>query len=453
MRRITLAALLVIVGCSAAPVVSDTRVSSTTSSITSSTAPAGGSTITAPQSIGGQLVRLDPLTLEPVPGLDPIQHPVDSWNLVSGDGAFVVNFEWDAPSESIVAARTVDVQTWRRLADLELGAFGGSVFHKDTLYMYDSQSGALTASDLKSGKTETLAAWPRDRWPWDELHIVSGDRIAALVSSASGDVYGVLIYDPGLGSTTEISVGEIVRTNPDSGVFDGGYEIPDMDLPGVAWREDRLFVVHADDLEIIEVDLIEGTIHNHTIETATWWERLVGNWFPTAVAKGPSLGTRSSAALSADGRHLFISGNRITIEVSENGQLVDSSEHLGLTVVDLENWSKIDAPDLDMQYVRSDGGMILGVNTLSEQPWEDEIYVLGIGPGGSVTTQGPFAVHSGGCQLITDGAHLVCTEYREERTLLRVVSLDSGATVAEREISSGDYFHPNGLLEDWAPRS
>lgn len=386
-------------------------------------------------------------------GLDPIPHPVDSWNLVSSDGATVINFEWDAGTQSIVGARAIDVHSWRRLADLELAAFGGTVFHDGTLYMYDSQSGALTASDLEVGKTETLTTWPRERWPWDDLHIVSGDRIAALVPSASGDVHGVLIYDPSSDTTIEIPLGEIVRANPNSGVFDGSYELPEADIPGVVWLDDRVLVVHAETLEILEIDLNEGAIENHTIETANWWERLVGNWLPMAHAKGPSLGTHSSAAVSADGRYLFVSGNRLTVEVSDNGQLVESSEHLGLTVVDLETWSEVVAPDIDLQYVRGDGGRILGVNTLSEQPWEDELYVLGMGSEGSVTTLGPFTVQSGSCQLLAEGEHLVCTEYREDTTMLRVVSLDNGATLAERAISSGDYFHPNGLLEDWAPIS
>ena len=178
------------------------------------------------------------------------------------------------------------------------------------------------------------------------------------------------------------------------------------------------------------------------------------NWFPTAAAKGPSLGVFSSAAISADGRHLFISGNRTSIEVADNGHLVESNEHLGLTVVNLETWSRVDAPDLDVQFVRNDGGMVLGVNTISEQPWEDELYVFDVDLEGNVAAAGPFIVRSGGCQLTGDLGHLVCTEHEgSSTTLLRVVSIDSGDTVAERTISSGDYFHPNGVLEEWAPAS
>ena len=453
MRHFTLAMLLVVTGCNAAPVSSDTT-SQPTTPTSSTTTTLVDTTSTQPTLSGGQLVRLDPLTLERLPGFAPITYATDSWNISSEDGSIVVNFEWDGASNKIVAARAFDISNWLQLSELQVDGYVAANIDDGSLYTLTDR-GVLAVHDLTTGEIKELATWPVDRWPWDELHRLNDNRVAALMtygSDSEGDV--ALVYDPRTGETTEIPVGAIMRTHPNSGVFDGGYEIPETDLPGVIWLDHRVLVVHAEPLEILEIDLDDGRVQTHIIDTTSWWSRLISNWFPAALAKGPSLGIYSSAALAGDGRHLFISGNRTSIEVAENGHLVESSEHLGLTVVDLETWSKVDAPDLDLQFVQSGGGeKILGINTVSQQPWEDELYVFDVDLEGHVTAAGPYIVQAGGCQLTVTADHLVCTEEKGDSTLLRVVSIASGETVAERTISAADYFHPNGVLEDWAPTS
>lgn len=81
-------------------------------------------------------------------------------------------------------------------------------------------------------------------------------------------------------------------------MFDGDEEIPEVDTPGVVWDDDRLLVVDADGPEILEVDLETGTITTRIIDVTTWLDRLSVFWMPVPSAKGPSLGTFSSAALS-----------------------------------------------------------------------------------------------------------------------------------------------------------
>lgn len=449
-----MAALAFATACSAGSGVSDSTLPSPTSTTSTPSTTIAEDTTTTSHPVGGHLVRLDPLTLEGLIGFDPIPYAPDSWNLTSEDGSIMVNFECDNVSNRIVAARAFDTLNWLPLSELEVEGYAVAGVDSGSLYTL-SDKGVLTAHDLATGEIEELVTWPVDRWPWDDLHHLDDDRIAALMtygSGSQGDV--VLIYDPATKTTGEIPVGEIVRTNPNSGVFDGDYEIPDTDLPGVVWLDSRVLVVHADPLEILEVDLDDGGVRTHLIDTTSWWSRFISNWFPKAVAKGPSLGTYSSAALAADGRHLFISGNRVSIEVAPNGHIEEFNEPLGLTVVDLETWAAIDAPDVGVQFVRNDGGKVLGVSTVSQQPWEDELFVLDVDSRGAVTATGPFIVRSGGCQLIADAQHLICTEQTEnDSSLLRVVSIESGETVAERSISVADYFHPNGVLEDWAPIS
>lgn len=450
--RLAFVALALVTACNSVGSRSEATLPGPTTSSSAPSTSQTGLTTTTTRASGGELVRIDPLSLTPVAGLDPIPYAADSWNIVSADESWLVNFEWDYDSQRIVTARAIDLENWEQTAELEVDFHFEPSLNQGKLYTL-SDTGLLSVHDLQTGKRQDLTTWPINRWPWGGFHVLSHNRVAALMTSGSGSDDLVLVYDPATATTKEIAIGSILRTNSNTGVFDGDYEIPATDSPGVVWLDDRVLVVHAESPEILEVDLNVGTIETHIVDTTTWWGRLIHNWFPAAVAKGPSLGIYSTAALSSDGRYLFISGNRHMIEVADNGQLVESSEHLGLTVVDIETWSKVAAPELDLQHVRNDGGMVLGVNTISQQPWHDELYVMDVDSDGVVRSMGPFLVRGGGCQLGGETEHLVCTEHSGETTLLRVVSLQSGETLAERAVSSADYFHPNGVLEDWAPIS
>jgi hypothetical protein len=81
------------------------------------------------------LVKLDPLTLEAVPGLDPIPMSADSWNIVSSDGTLLVNFEWDDQSR-IIYGRTIDIDNWKHLSAFQVdgGPHSGLAEDEGTLY-------------------------------------------------------------------------------------------------------------------------------------------------------------------------------------------------------------------------------------------------------------------------------------------------------------------------------
>ena len=379
----------------------------------------------------------------------------DSWSILSNDRSLLMNLEWDNRKE-INYVTAIDLVAWEEIGRFELGPHVGRVVHEATLYAYNDQDGHLLAVDIRSGEATTVATWPRGVWLWDDLHVLSDGRIAAL-GTASTDTtdptpeYSVFVYDPTLAATTEIPVGEMERVNEQTGVFDGEYEIPESDSPGVAWGRDRVFIVHADGPEVLEVDVDAGVARIHTPDLTSWWDRLWANWIPAATAKGPSLGTYSSAALSPDGRHLYISGNRQVVETAADGSLIDASEHMGLMVIDTDTWDAIDTPDLTIQFVRSSNGQVLGTDTISLQPWTDHLYLLSVGETGTIETRGPFTNSSGLCESFADGGHLICFEYGSTATQIQVIDIETQSTIAERAIGSADVFHPNGVLEDWRP--
>ena len=209
----------------------------------------------------------------------------------------------------------------------------------------------------------------------------------------------------------------------------------------------ELVIVHADGPEVLEVDLGTGETRLHLFETTSWWDRLLASWMPTAAAKGPQLGTYSSVALSPDGRYLLVSGNRELVETGEDGTVTERSDHLGLTVVDTKTWKIIAAPDVPIQFIYPAGGVVVGVDTTSFQPWVDNLWLLSVSESGAVTSQGPFTVTNGGCDVRSDFGHLICFENGH----VRIIDIETHETLVRPAIGLGDRVHSNDVLEDWLP--
>jgi hypothetical protein len=155
--------------------------------------------------------------------------------------------------------------------------------------------------------------------------------------------------------------------------------------------------------------------------------------------------------LSSDGRYLFISGNRYDVLEGSDGDLVEESTPLGMTVVDTETWGVVDHPDLPFQFVRESGGVTIGVNTKSTSPWVDDVYMVSVDGEGTMAYAGPFTVEGGGCQPVRDLSKLVCSAYGDVSQTLRLIDTTTGEVSLQLEIGTEDYLDENGVLHDWAP--
>ena len=424
-------------------------VATTASSIITTSTPAANATTT--RLPDGYLMRLDPETMEPIPGLEPFVMDRDTWSQVSDDGSILLQMRWDGAGRA-TDARVIDVERWEDLGTFDVGYHTARLVYEGTFFGYDDRSGrGLFAVDLATGAESALAHWKHSLSFWDDLHVLSGGVIAGLGAAPSDVVdyvthYSVYLHDPVSGERI-IPVGPIDSANWHSGVFDGDYEIPIFDSPGVAWGDDRLFIVHAEELEVTEVDLTTGSVDTHQIDASSWLDRLLAFWMPAASAKGPSMGTYSSAALSPDGRYLFVSGNRSDVEIEADGSLVEVQEHLGLIVVDTETWELVESPELNIQFVRNAGGLILGIDTRVGKSVIHAYYLLEIDDGGALTYRGPFSTAGGWCDSTPDPTRLLCLQ--EGRAQL--IEFETMQPVAELDIGYEDMVHGIGVLEDWVP--
>jgi len=450
MRRvIALVAVLTLASCSTAAADETTTTSTSSSEITTSVPPVA-TTSTLGRAIGGQLVKLDLETLTPEPGLEPIPVFMSSSSVVSHDGEWIVDFDW-------ATVTPIDVARWQPTGTFDLYRRSARVIEGDRLFVYDDRSGRILSMDLRTGERSELGKWRAGLWLQDQLHVMSDGLVVGHGSVASDDgasqaSHSVHWLDPVTGASGEVEMGPIDRVEEETGIFEGDYQVPEFDTPGVVWGDDRLFIAHASPLEVIVVDPRSGRVATHDLEARSWFDLLIEFWMPAAAAKGPSLGTYSSAALSADGRFLLVSGNRYDVLVNDDGSLGEESEALGLTVVDTETWEVVARPDLPIQFIRNAGDAILGVETTTTSPWVDNLYVVSTDETGAVTHLGPFTVDGGGCQPARDATLLLCSEYSSESTQwLRIIDTLTSETLSEREVGAEDYLNDNGVLVDWSP--
>ena len=450
MRRvIAFVAVLTLASCSTVAT-DETTTTSTNSSETATSVPPVATTSTVGRVIGGQLVKLDLETLTPEPGLEPIPVFISSSSIVSDDGEWIVDFDW-------ATVTPIDVARWQPTGTFELYRRTARVIEGDLLFVYDDRSGRILSMDLRTGERSELGKWRAGLWLQDQLHVTSDGLVVGHGGVASDDgspqaSHWVHWLDPATGASGKVEVGPIDRVEEETGIFEGDHQVPEFDTPGVVWGDDRLFIAHASPLEVMVVDPRSGRVATHDLEARSWIDQLIEFWIPAAAAKGPSLGTYSSAALSADGRFLLVSGNRYDVLVNDDGTLDEENEALGLTVVDTEAWVVVARPELNIQFVRNAGDAVLGVETTSTSPWVDNVYLISTDETGAVTHLGPFTVDGGGCQPARGASLLLCSEYPSESAQrLRVIDTLTSETLSEREIGVEDHLDENGVLVDWSP--
>lgn len=133
--------------------------------------------------------------------------------------------------------------------------------------------------------------------------------------------------------------------------------------PALAWNESQnfLYVVHADADRLTKVDLTSGKI----LKQAKWAkrlsfrQRLLNLLERSAEAKGMAETIERQAVISRDGKKLYITGQRIADESTQESGLRMVS--LGLTVVDLERFLEMAHKPLPVSRISStpNGNLLL----------------------------------------------------------------------------------------------
>lgn len=346
-------------------------------------------TATAPPAAGLGVVKLDekegrlrggqvdPATLADLPGYSALDFGHHYTYALSPDGRTMAMIAWPAGSHSQGGAlQLVDLPSWEAMdtgvtinghvSSLRFGLDGGA------LYWVEPERRAtadpvphtyrLNRHDLEgAGGAEgiTVATLPPSFMPQEMRLLPAGGRLAIYGVPTGADY---LAEGPPRVLLVDLPSGEVAVDVALAGVTAGQFRVEtgegnpySMVQPALAWDTARnlLYVVHGDEDRVTVVDLAEGVVRRQVKirRRASLLARIVGWGARTAEAKVvPSADKR--AALSADGRWLYVTGLRREMrpDWNEQGWPYDETP-LGLQVIDaktLAEVARLDLPATDL---------------------------------------------------------------------------------------------------------
>ncbi|CAA9588094.1 MAG: hypothetical protein AVDCRST_MAG88-4325, partial [uncultured Thermomicrobiales bacterium] len=200
--------------------------------------------------------------------------------------------------------------------------------------------GELGRYDPRTGTATTVLALPYTFGPDNvpDVRPLRGDRLGLYGVPVAPDGWAtdaphLLVVDLPTGRVmTDLRLGGVRAGRVPDG--EGPDAPPTSHAPGLAWdvARDRLYVAHADEDRVTVVDLAAGVVRRQEdIRDQTPLPTGAGPWETRSAA--PIAGGSRPALLSADGRRLFLFGQRSTAERLPDGRWRERIFLRGIRVV------------------------------------------------------------------------------------------------------------------------
>jgi len=327
------------------------------------------------------IYRVDPITLEPIAGFDPIPVGDWAWGVSSEDGSWLaLNLGHD--NQNLAELRLIDIDnwevttTWWPSIDTPL-----HVTDNGTIYVINGSPPNFHLSRMVPDETRPLviADLPPELYWW-ELHIHDGLALIFGLNSPDGDNRGEAVI-----VTVDLTTGTVVEI-PLPGVevgwiaeFDIGEEFPwviDAN-PAVIWDDDRsrVLIVSANQDLVTEVIPTTGEIRQHNFRSEIPE--------PIPVADGAFTNRRRNALLARDGGSLYVATAVQEFEVVDTGWTEQWTSR-GIEAIDTEIWEVVDRLEAPISeiYLSSAGDRFLATGqsyTSSSSTYESEpsgLYVI-----------------------------------------------------------------------------
>jgi hypothetical protein len=331
--------------------------------------PAPDTTIDVETSV---VYRVDPRTLDPLPGSDPIPMGDWSWGVSSPNGRWLALL-FGNDSGLNEGIRLIDVLEWRVVGEwTQLSGSPMSVSDEGVIhtYLFQAPHPQLVRTGVGVDQPETLADLPSEFSPWDSPRLRQ-DRIVLTGQD----------FDPssGLSTLTVISVdqstGIISQTDlPEAGI--GATELVDLgnaqtgvvdSFPALVWDEgnERILVVHAIDDLVTAYDLDTGETTQHRFGPATD----LGAPVPQSELNDADLWatTGRSAVLGQNGTVMYVAGS-VGGFVQTDDSPTSITTPSGIVAVDTGTWEIVDrleAP-ISVVFMSPDGRRLLGTGYTEE---------------------------------------------------------------------------------------
>ena len=329
---------------------------------------------TRPRLVDGGLIRIDPATLIPLAGAQPISIASSFDGLVSSNGRWAVLQTWrsstDQQSVEIVDLTINEVissvVTDAGIPDLSIDDNGNvyllSWMEQPRLELL--RPGAETAEVL-------IDVFPAGMAP-TEMGVFGPQRFGFFGTTSDGGAH-LFISDLETGEVTEVPL-----PNVEVGVIEEVELIDDFPVfetanPAVIWdtERSRVLIVEGTRDIVIAIDANTGQVSEHVWEPPTsLLDRLWAAFLPTAQAKGLTTGTTRSAVLSQDGTKLYIATS--SSELREGGTFRAPQD---LVVLNTRSWDTISIDVVaDTLWTSPNSGLILAQGSeVTDNPAESSV--------------------------------------------------------------------------------
>jgi DNA-binding beta-propeller fold protein YncE len=267
-----------------------------------------------------EILPVDPLTLQPRPGYDPIPMGDWMWGRPSPAGGYLAALVESSRGTSEV--RLVDLAKWQVEGSWAQSPESGVLVTDDgTVYL--AGSGQFQRLRLGDSLPEEVARLPSGFQPqtispiFDGAFAIFGTRFQTAESAS------IVAIDVTTGMMNEIELPEtrVGPRNPDSLEPGDPYISP---FPVWDTAGNRALVLHGDEDVVSEIDLSTGVVTRQNF----------------GVGDLPIDATQlfqRSGSISPDGRILYVSGQKVTT-VADGGDSLITSESAGVIAVDTATW-------------------------------------------------------------------------------------------------------------------
>jgi hypothetical protein len=316
---------------------------------------------------------VDPVTLDTLPGFDPLAMGDWAWGVASPNGRWLALLFGD-DSGLNEGVRLVEVPEWRVVGEWPQLTGAPMSVSDDGLVLafgYAGPNPQLVRTGVDIEVPETVADLPSQFSPWgaprlwNNLIVLTGQNfdptssqttVTILVVDQSNGMIGETgLPGAGMGATELVDLGD-GRT----GVIDSS--------PALVWDEGngRILVVHATEDLVTEFDLGSSEVINHrfgpSIEDA-----------PAQVTQDQMndadlwSSTRRTAALGPGGEVIYAAG-AVGEFVERDGSMISITEPSGLVAIDTGTWEivdRLDAPISDV-FISPDGNRLIATGNRDE---------------------------------------------------------------------------------------
>ena len=357
--------------------------------------------------------RIDPDTLTDISS-SPLSLGEPGRAVFSADGGVVASFIYRGSdnSEEMVLA---DLDRWEVLDRLPLqgwvaydqsGVVEGPI---QATFLDDGEAIAWIAQLPAEDQTEPVAndyalfqynltakqahlsyRFPTGFAPW-EMRLLTRDRVA---------VFGTpVVFDEDVADSArwprvfviDVVSGRLERDIEIPGLVAGhqwnGDSVGSFAHPGMGWdlSAERLYLIHADRVEVTVVDLGLGEVIDELeISLPSSWAERVTLWVVPAAQAKLQEGSRYNVRIDPEGKRLYISGVRWELVTNDRGEVIDEQQvPWGLTVLDLPTLdvvSHLQLPVSDVEISPNGNHLLLsGVSdgrVVDNEPEESGLYVL-----------------------------------------------------------------------------